>query len=250
MKPDSKLAYDRWHEQINSFAEDTDPLSFPWYRTAFSGIRDNLTGDLLEIGCGRGEFAVWLASVVSSIRITGVDFSASAINIAHRRVANTSKPVHFIVSDAQSLAFADNSFDWIVSCECLEHVPQPRKMAAEMFRVLKSGGRFCLTTENYLNGMLLAWLQCYVSGRPFNSGSGVQPLEQFFVFPQVKGYLKQAGLVVERTESTHYQWLLLPGVNPARLCTRQFKMSWARRIAKPFGRHFSFFGYKPRFGLE
>ena len=114
-----------------------------------------------------------------------------------------------------------------------------------MFRVLKPGGRFCLTTENYLNGMLLAWLHCYLTSRPFNSGSGVQPLEQFFVFPQVKRYLKRAGLVVERTESTHYQWLLLPGVAPARLCTPEFKKSWARILAKPFGRHFSFFGYKP-----
>ena len=127
----------------------------------------------------------------------------------------------------------------------MEHVPQPQMMAAEMSRVLKPGGKFCLTTENYLNGILLGWLQSWITGRPFNSGSGVQPLEQFFVFPQVTGYLKRAGLVVEKTESTHYQWLLLPGVDPARLCTRQFKTTWARTLAKPFGRHFSFFGYKP-----
>jgi ubiquinone/menaquinone biosynthesis C-methylase UbiE len=245
MNPDPKLAYDRWHEGINSFAEGSDPLSFPWYRTAFSGIRDQVRGDLLELGCGRGEFAVWLASAVPGIRITGVDFSVSAINIAHRRTVHASKPVHFITGDAQSLPFADSAFDWIVSCECLEHVPQPQKMAAEMFRILKPGGRFCLTTENYLNGMVLAWLRCYVTGRPFDSGSGVQPFEQFFVFPQVKRYLKRAGFVVERTESTHYQWLLLPRVDPARLCTSQFKTSWARTLAKPFGRHFSFFGYKP-----
>jgi len=245
MNPDPKFAYNRWHERINSFAEHNDPLSFPWYRTAFSGIQDKLRGDLLEVGCGRGEFAVWLASVVHGVRITGVDVSASAINIARRRAANTSSPVHFIAGDAQSLAFADNTFDWIVSCEWLEHLPQPQKMAVEMFRVLKSGGRFCLTTENYLNGMLLAWLQCWLTGRPFNSGSGVQPLVQFFIFPQVKGYLKRAGLVVERTESSHYQWLLLPRVNPAHLCTEQFKTKWARALAKPFGRHFSVFGYKP-----
>lgn len=245
MIQDPKLAYDRWHEQLNCSTEISDPMALPWYRAAFSGIQSSLKGDLLELGCGRGEFAVWLASAVPDLRVTGVDFSISAITIARTRITNTSKPVRFLASDVQSVPFADNTFDWIVSCECLEHLPEPQRMAAEMFRVLKPGGRFCLTTENYLNGMLLAWLHCYLTGRPFNSGSGVQPLEQFFVFPQVKGYLKRAGLVIERTESTHYQWLLLPGVAPARLCTPRFHQRWARIVAKPFGRHFSFFGHKP-----
>jgi ubiquinone/menaquinone biosynthesis C-methylase UbiE len=245
MIQDQKVAYDQWHEQLSSSKESSDPMAFPWYRAAFKGIEGNLKGDLLELGCGRGEFAIWLASAVPDLRVTGVDFSTSAITIARSRITNTSKAVRFLAADVQSVPFADNSFDWILSCECLEHLPEPQSMAREMFRVLKPGGRFCLTTENYLNGMLLAWLQCYITGRPFNSGSGVQPLEQFFIFPQVKGYLKRAGLVVERTESSHYQWLLLPGVAPASLCTREFKKSWARTLAKPFGRHFSFFGYKP-----
>ncbi len=242
---DPKLEYNRWHEHVNSGTETSDPRAFPWYRAAFNGIQGNLKGDVLELGCGRGQFALWLVSTVSNLRVTGVDFSVSAITIARKRITNSSKAVRFLAGDVQSLPFADNSFDWIVSCECLEHLPEPQRMAAEMFRVLKPRGKFCLTTENYLNGMLLAWLHCYITGRPFNSGTGVQPLEQFLVFPQVKRYLKRAGLIVERTESTHYQWLLLPGVDPSRLCTRQFKTSWARTLAKPFGRHFSFFGHKP-----
>ncbi len=77
------------------------------------------------------------------------------------------------------------------------------------------------------------------------SGSGVQPRENFFLFFQVQKYLSDAGLAVSRTRSSHYQWLLLPRVDPARLCTCEFKSGWARLLAKPFGRHFSFFGHKP-----
>ena len=245
MIEDSKQEYNRWHEQLNANAETSDPMAFPWYRAAFNGIQGNLKGDILELGCGRGQFALWLVSVVPNLRVTGLDFSTSAVTIARKGIANGSKAVRFLAGDAQTLPFAENSFDWIVSCECLEHLPEPQNMAREMFRVLKPGGRFCLTTENYLNGMLMAWLHCFITGRPFNSGTGVQPIERFFVFPQVTRYLKRAGLVVERTESTHYQWLLLPRVAPARLCTPEFKKNWARFLAKPFGRHFSFFGYKP-----
>lgn len=236
--------YNRWHERMASSSDD-DPMVLPWYRAAFNGTRADLRGNILEVGCGRGEFATWIIDVVPNIRVTGIDFSISAITIAQGRVANTSKPVRFIAGDAQSLPFPDNCFDWILSCECMEHILQPQLMALEMFRVLKPGGKFCLTTENYLNGMLIAWLQSWITGRPFNSGSGVQPIEQFFLFPQVKGYLSRAGLIVQRTESTHYQWLLLPRVDPALLCTREFETGWARALAKPFGRHFSFFGYKP-----
>jgi ubiquinone/menaquinone biosynthesis C-methylase UbiE len=226
---------------MNGCAESDDPLVFPWYRSALQTIMTNPRGDLLEIGCGHGQFAAWLASAVPNLRVTGLDFSSAAIEIAQRR----SSIVRFISGDAQSLSFPDNSFDWIVSCECLEHVPQPRRMAAEIFRVLRPSGRFCLTTENYLNGMLLAWLKSWLTGQPFNSGSGVQPIENFFIFEQVRRYLRDAGLMIERTESSHYQWVLLPGVDPARLCTSQFKSVLARHLAKPFERHFSFVGYKP-----
>jgi len=244
VRPNAKFTYDAWHQRM-SFSAGDDPMVFPWYRSAFFGTRSDLKGDILELGCGRGEFATWLASTVANIRVTGVDFSTAAITIAQQRIRKASRALHFIAGDVQSLPFADNCFDWILSCECMEHLPQPQMMATEMFRVLKPGGKFCLTTESYLNGMLLAWLQSWITRRRFNSGSGIQPVEQFLIFPQVKWYLNRAGFVVERTESTHYQWLLLPRVDPARLCTREFKAAWARTLAKPFGRHFSFFGHKP-----
>jgi hypothetical protein len=118
-------------------------------------------------------------------------------------------------------------------------------MAQELYRVLKPGGHFCITTENYFNGMLLGWAKSWITGQPFNSGSGVQPHENFFFFWHIVAYLHSAGLVVDKTESCHYQWLLLPRIDPAKLCTKQFSAGWARFLAKPFGRHFSFYGRKP-----
>src|SRR5262249_2255455 len=126
------------------------------------------------------------------------------------------------------------------------HVPEPKKMAHELFRVLKPGGRFCLTTENYLNGMLLAWGQSWLTGRPYNSGSGVQPHEHFFFFWRVAGMLRSAGLILERNKHCHYQWLLLPRPDPQKLCTKQFSSALARSVANPFGRPFSFFGMRPQ----
>jgi SAM-dependent methyltransferase len=149
--------------------------------------------------------------------------------------------MQLLQDDAQELRLPDNYFDDSVSCECIEHVPRPRRMAQRLYRVLKPGGYFCITTKNYLNGMLLGWANSWIARQPFNSGSGVQPHENFFFFWHILAYLGSAGLIVDKTESCHHQWLLLPRANPAKLCTKRLSARWARFLVKPFGRHFTFF---------
>lgn len=240
---DARDAYDAWHRQWAAGGA-ADPLALPWHASAFADIEINAHGRLLEIGCGRGDFAIWLARTMPALDIAAVDFSGAAIEMARSRAAAERCNVKFSTGDAERLEFADRSFDYVVSCECLEHVEHPEEAAREIRRVLKSGGRYCLTTENYFNGMLIAWLNSWVTRQPFNSGAGVQPRENFFLFWRVRRCLEDAGLAVDRTESCHYQWLL-PGVDPARLCTKNFSSTRARTLAKPFGRHFSYFGHRP-----
>jgi ubiquinone/menaquinone biosynthesis C-methylase UbiE len=237
-------AYDEWHSAVAQNSGRVDPLAFAWHRSAAAQIQRCPQGRLLEIGCGRGEFARYLSSTHPQLTVTAVDFSDVAIAIAKERSKTDDNPPTFLVGDAQRLPFPDQSFDWIVSCECMEHVPDPKQMAREIFRTLKPHGKFCVTTENYCNGMLVAWAHSWLTGREFNSGTGVQPFENFFVFWMVDRYLRNAGLTVEGTESCHYQWLLLPGISPSKLCTEQFNSPLARRLARPFGRHFTYFGQR------
>ena len=239
------VKYNSWHERMNAAGRADDPLVFPWYKSAFDHIKEHAHGELLEVGCGRGEFALWLAKTMPALTIGAVDFSESAIAIAKSNAAEVNACVHFMQDDAQALGFPPDSFDYVVSCECMEHVLDPPKMAMEIARVLKPGGKFCLTTPSHLNGVLLAWARSWITGKPYNSGAGVQPHENFYFFWNVKTYLRNAGLKIDKTQSCCYQWLLLPRVDPAKLRTRDFSSKWARAIAKPFGLHFSFFGHKP-----
>jgi ubiquinone/menaquinone biosynthesis C-methylase UbiE len=236
--------YDQWHEKMGR-AEAENPLVDPWYKSVFSALEPDVAGRMLEVGCGRGGFAVWLAKQRPNLQIIGLDFSETAIALARNRAGIEQGGVKFIRGDAQALPFDKENFEIVISCECMEHVPDPPLMAREIARVLKPGGRFILTTENYLNGMSLAWLMSWLRGRPFNSGAGVQARENYFIFWMVRSYLTKAGLVVDYTKASHYQWLLLPRVSPSRLCTEQFRSRCASSLAKPFGRHFTFVGHKP-----
>lgn len=240
---ESRDNYDRWHRSMGVSEQDRSVL-YPWHRTVLK-LLPNLNGKkVLEIGCGRGDFALEIRRRYPSAHITGVDFSTTAIEQARSKLPGDSN-LQFLVGDAENLPFSSNSIDFIISCECLEHVEHPDTMIEDVARCLKEDGGFVLTTENYFNGMVLAWINSYVQKRPFDSGSGVQPRENFFTFWHVKRLFRHAGLVITHMESNHYVWLLLPGYTPDTFTTEDFENARLKRLFRPFGRHFTFQGIKP-----
>jgi SAM-dependent methyltransferase len=54
----------------------------------------------------------------------------------------------FVFGDMTCSDLASSSFDLVVSVEVLEHVEEDEKFVAEVYRVLKPGGRFLMTTPN------------------------------------------------------------------------------------------------------
>jgi ubiquinone/menaquinone biosynthesis C-methylase UbiE len=240
-----KGEYDIWHSKMGAGEQGSRDLSHPWHITTANLLPDLNGLRVLEIGCGRGDFALWLVRRSPQADITAIDFSGAAIDLAKKRESQAERSVRFEVGNAQLLRFDDDCFDLIISCECLEHVPDPEVMTREMYRVLKPGGRFVLTTENYCNGMVLAWIKSWLTGTPYNSGSGVQPNENFFVFWQVRRMLERSGLIVEHMASNHFQWLLLPRIAPSLLCTEDFNRPFWKWLFRPFGRHFAFSGVRP-----
>jgi|SRR6266850_1819977 len=234
--------YNSWHERMAERECVQNQLTFPWHKTVEKLLPPADYKHILEIGCGRGDFSIWLARKYPSATVTAIDFAESAINVAKLRREDRDANVRFEVGNAEFLSFAAGSFDLVISCECMEHVINPQKMADEIFRVLRPGGQFILTTENYFNGMLLAWMKSWLTQTDFNSGSGVQPHENFFLFWQVRKTLERGGLAVKHMESSHFQWLLFPATDPRKLCTEDFSSPFWKRIFRPFGRHFTFKG--------
>jgi 2-polyprenyl-3-methyl-5-hydroxy-6-metoxy-1,4-benzoquinol methylase len=214
---------------------------YPWHKAVCSLLPD-LTGKrILEIGCGRGDFAILLARRYPSAEILATDFSTKAIEAAGNKPAPSN--VRFAVRDAQGPPDG-SQYDMVISCECLEHATEPRKMLRHIAESLKPAGEFVITTENYFNGMALAWLNAWLRGKPFDSGSGIQPHENFFLFWRVRRMMEQAGLRVTHMQSNHFVWLLLPGFAPDTFFTRDFTSPVLKRLFRPFGRHFTFKGVK------
>lgn len=102
--------------------------------------------NVLEAGCGNGEFASILKKIFS-VDITGMEISESGIKKAKSRGVNV------IRADLQNkFPFKNEEFDVIFSGQVIEHLYNPDFFLDECFRVLKKGGKLILTTPN-----LAAW---------------------------------------------------------------------------------------------
>ena len=95
--------------------------------------------DVLEVGVGTG---LALPSYTLDKRITGIDLSVDMLKQARRRVAE--QGLHTVQTllemDAEATDFPDASFDTAVAMFVASVVPNPRRLLAEMRRVVKPGG--------------------------------------------------------------------------------------------------------------
>jgi ubiquinone/menaquinone biosynthesis C-methylase UbiE len=106
--------------------------------------------DVLEIGCGRGDTSLYVAKKVHSV--VGIDYSPEAIkiakNIRKKFPVTMQKKSDFEIMDATQLSFADNSFDYVILIDVINHLDpnEVEKMLKEISRVLKKGGKLFIRT--------------------------------------------------------------------------------------------------------
>jgi phosphatidylethanolamine/phosphatidyl-N-methylethanolamine N-methyltransferase len=94
---------------------------------------------VLEVGVGTG---INLSLYPKHCTVTGIDFSSSMLEKARERVARKGvRNVKLLQMDAGDLKFADGSFDIVYAPYLISVVPDPVKVAQEMHRVCRSGGR-------------------------------------------------------------------------------------------------------------
>ena len=94
---------------------------------------------VLEVGVGTG---INLSLYPREADVTGIDFSGSMLEKARERAARPdAAPVRLLQMDAAALRFADDSFDIVYAPYLISVVPDPVKVAQEMRRVCRPGGR-------------------------------------------------------------------------------------------------------------
>ena len=143
-----------------------------------AAVREAAPQRLLEVGCGWGELAAWLADETGAT-VIAIDSSPRMVELAQERGIDAR------LADVQALPFPDNEFDCVVAAWMLYHVPDLDGGIAELARVLRPGGTLVAVTNSRFH---LYELRELVGSGPsmlsFNRENGEELLGRHF--PQVR----------------------------------------------------------------
>jgi phosphatidylethanolamine/phosphatidyl-N-methylethanolamine N-methyltransferase len=116
---------------------------------------------VLEVGVGTG---INLSLYPKHCTVTGIDFSGSMLEKARERAARKDiRNMRLLQMDAGDLKFADGSFDIVYAPYLISVVPDPVKVAQEMHRVCRSGGRIIFLNHFLSPNGLLSRLERLIS---------------------------------------------------------------------------------------
>ncbi len=131
-----RAAYRRWAASYDTVFGGVSA----WGRRRAVAEANRLPGNrVLEVGVGTG---LALPHYRSEKRITGIDLSAEMLQRARTRVAQDqlTNVTGLLEMDAEATNFAAGSFDIAVAMFVASVVPNPRRLLAEMRRVVRPGG--------------------------------------------------------------------------------------------------------------
>jgi arsenite methyltransferase len=128
------------------FRDDTERMIRALWpnRTPAAGER------VIELGCGPGFYSCKLAERFRGIAVLGVDRSPSQLQWArNKRNALGLNNCRFRSDNVLELPHEDNSFDALVASRLFTVLPNRRRAVAEMYRVLRQGGRCFIAEPRY-----------------------------------------------------------------------------------------------------
>ncbi|MBL8697953.1 MAG: class I SAM-dependent methyltransferase [Alphaproteobacteria bacterium] len=142
------------------WSDDVDALMYEWAANAFSfsmvgadrpyaWFADWIAGRfapraVADLGCGFGKSTLPVKRALPDSTVLGLDLSAPALRLAHRRAFEADLDIAFLQAPAERTGLAAASLDAVVSTWLLHELPVPiiREVLREGFRILRPGGVF------------------------------------------------------------------------------------------------------------
>ncbi|MEM9939386.1 MAG: methyltransferase domain-containing protein [Pseudomonadota bacterium] len=156
--------------------------------TARLKLLDLKPGDrVLDLGCGEGRHVHGL-HMLGGLDIVGIDLDEPSLEKAREGLdyldqlddgpKSKGGSTKFATGDATALDFPDDHFDAVICSEVLEHLPDYDAALREMRRVLKPGGRLCITVPHAWPERICWWLAPPPDGYPYQPGGHIRIFDE------------------------------------------------------------------------
>ncbi len=197
--------YDEFYKSSLTREVFTDITPAGWPRSRVEAILAHAGSgaSVLDVGCGGGHLLYQLRHRYT--RLIGLEYSAHRLQQARLNLAGLAFTA--LQGSAEQMAgVASGSLDCVVSADTIEHVPDVYQATAEIFRVLRPGGRLVMNTPNiaFIKKRALLLLGRFPSTSQRNEGLGSDVLFDgghlhYFTFRSLSLLLQRAGFRIERT---------------------------------------------------
>ena len=124
-----------------------NPCRLGYFKKILNSHNITPTGkSVLDIGCGGGILSEELCKM--GFETTGIDPSEQSLAVAIHHAKSQNLNIKYDKGFGEKLPYTDNSFDYVVCCDVLEHVSDLPKVISEISKVLKPKGIFFYDTIN------------------------------------------------------------------------------------------------------
>ena len=187
----------------------TGGMHYVWRKSAAKLTASDISGDVLDIASGTGDFAFNLLKYPNIETVVGLDFSPNMLDVAVEKSSKLGFENEFVVAvgDGHSLPFSDESFAGATIGFGVRNFADLPKALADIVRVTKRGGRVTILEIVIPKGKLSAtifisyfkWITPKM-GRLFAGDSEAykylpESVESFMSSDQLTEHLEKAGLI-------------------------------------------------------
>lgn len=144
--------YNRYHKKNSNYNKIISRNNFTYYyqlKFLDQLFKTGEPSNVLDVGCGVGSIALYIAKEFPDSKIEGIDISSSAIRICNNAKKSSSiLNAKFTQSSVERISRNHHKYDLVVCTEVIEHITDDRKFVRDLSRLLVKDGILLLSTPS------------------------------------------------------------------------------------------------------
>jgi len=141
------------YDQMNRFLSARTDIG--WRKKAIRKLKKENPRHILDVATGTGDMALLAYKLLKPDHITGIDISAGMLKLGQEKIEKEQlgDKIQLQLGDSETINFAENTFDAVMVAFGVRNFENLENGLAEMFRVLKPGGRLVVLEFSKPRGM-------------------------------------------------------------------------------------------------